>query len=74
MIIIFNRKQLLLTYDMKLQAKVREILAVNKIDYYFNPISMSWNTSRASKAEYKIYVKKSDYEEAQWLIRDVLRG
>jgi len=70
MITIFNRKQLILTYDMTIQAKVREILAANDIDYYINPYKFD---QRSTAAEYKIYVLKKDYENAKYLIRDVYR-
>ena len=71
MITIFNRKQLILTYDMRVQSKVRDILSANNIDYIINPVMF---TARVySGAEYKIYVKKSDYEQACFLIKDVFR-
>lgn len=83
MITIFNRKELLITYDMKLQSEVRTILQNNKIEYTVkvkNLLSPSpaGGKSRAhtgsfgvdlSKAyEYKIYVKQTDYEKASSLI------
>lgn len=71
MITIFNRKQLIRTYDMDIQAKIRNILAVNNIDYYINPIMFSSNIH--TSAEYKIYVYKKDYEKAKYLIKDVFR-
>lgn len=55
---MFNKKQLILTYDMIIEAKVRDILASNNIDYVINPVMLSWN---ATRAEYKIYVRKCDY-------------
>ncbi len=70
MITIFNRKQLILTYDMTIQARVREILAANDIDYYINPYKFD---KRCVAPEYKIYVLKKDYENAKYLIRDVYR-
>ena len=57
-ITMFNKKQLILTYDMIIEAKVRDILASNNIDYVINPVMLSWN---ATRAEYKIYVRKCDY-------------
>lgn len=71
MITIFNRRELVMTYDTGIQSKVRDILAANNIDYTINPIMFSARMFTAS--EYKIYVKKSDYERASYLIRDVFR-
>ena len=70
MITIFNRKQLIITYDITVQAKIRSILSVNNVDYTINPI-MGLYGSR--QAEYKIYVRKKDYEQACYLIKDVFR-
>ena len=70
MVTIFNRKQLILTYDMAVQAKVREILAANDIDYYINPYKFD---TRSCAPEYKIYVRKKDFDEAEYLIRYVYR-
>lgn len=69
MITLFNRKQLIITYDISIQAKIRDILAANNIDYIINPIMFSVRTYTPS--EYKIYVKKKDYEQACYLIKDV---
>lgn len=70
MITIFNRKQLIITYDMTVQSKIRDILAANNIDYTINPVMGLYDSS---KAEYKIYVHKKDYEQACYLIKDVFR-
>ncbi len=70
MITIFNRKQLILTYDTVIQSKVREVLAANNIDYVINPIMFSARTY--TNAEYKIYVHKTDFEKALYLIRDIM--
>ena len=83
MISIFNRKELLITYDMKKQSDVRTVLKNHKIEYkvkvknILSPTPLS-SGSRAhmatvgidlSKAyEYKIYVKTSDYEKALYLM------
>lgn len=71
MITIFNRKQLIITYDMSIQSKIREILASNNIDYIINPVMFSVRTY--TPAEYKIYVKKRDYDQACYLIKNVFR-
>lgn len=71
MITIFNRKQLIVTYDMTIQAKIRDVLSAYKIDYVVNPVMFS--SRMYTQPEYKIYVKKKDYEHACYLIRDVFR-
>ena len=71
MITIFNRKQLIITYDVTTQAKIRDILSSNNIDYTINPIMFSARTY--ASAEYKIYVRKKDYKYASFLIKDVFR-
>jgi len=70
MITIFNRKQLIITYDITIQSKIRDILATNGVDYTINPIMGLYGST---KAEYKIYVHKKDYEQACYLIKDVFR-
>ena len=66
MITIFNRKQLIITYDITIQSKIRDVLAANNVDYIINPV-MGLYGSR--QAEYKIYVHKKDYDHALRLIR-----
>ena len=76
MIHLFNRKELLLTTSMERQAKVRDVLVVNKIPYL---VRTSSNISRSRTVipgmrmdllyQYRIYVKKSDYEKAKFLIK-----
>lgn len=82
MITIFNRKEVLSTFDMKLQADTRCVLAQNNIDYTVwarSPHSASLGrTGRAYVGtlgmdmnhyyEYKIYVHKKDYDRAIGLI------
>ena len=67
MITIFNRKQLIITYDITIQSKIRDILAANGVDYTIMGLYGS------TRAEYKIYVHKKDYEQACYLIKDVFR-
>ena len=79
MITIFNRKELAITYDMKEQARIRDILADNNIDYdiktvnRMSPSPMAAGTrtrmgslgqSQNEMYEYIIYVRKEDYEKA----------
>lgn len=83
MITVFNRKELLLTHDMQKQGDVRTILQNNQIPYRVkvtnryspSPFSSSprartgtLGTDPARLYEYKIYVKKTDYERAKYLL------
>ena len=71
MVTIFNRKQLIITYDISIQSKIRDILANNNVEYSINPIMFTAHTY--SPAEYKIYVRKKDYEYACFLIKDIFK-
>ena len=79
MITIANRKELLVTYDMNEQARVRNILTETGIDYTIKTVNLTSPTplSGASRGrtggagvksesmyEYHIYVKKTEYERA----------
>ncbi len=83
MITIFNRKELLLTYDMQRQGDVRAVLQNNRIPYRvkvtnrYSPSPFSnrprshtgtFGADPARLYEYKIYVKKADYEKAKFLL------
>lgn len=83
MITIFNRKELLITYDMKRQGEVRLILQNHNIPYSVkvknlqspSPLCANTRTHTGTLGmdlmksyEYKIYVKKVDYEKAIMLI------
>ena len=86
MISVFNRKELLITYDIKKQSGVRTVLKNHEIEYtvkvknILSPTPLSFG-SRAhmttvgidlSKAyEYKIYVKASDYDKALYLMNTI---
>ena len=84
MITVFNRKELLITYDMTKQNEIRTILRDHKIKYdvilknLLSPSSMhagarahtgSLGMDLTKSYEYKIYVRKADYERALELIR-----
>ena len=81
MITVFNRKELLCTFDMKKQAEVRDILWKFDISYevrvsdradFFVGSTMDMNSvSRQPEhqTEYLIYVKKEDYEKAMFLVQ-----
>jgi hypothetical protein len=79
MITMFNRKEVCVTYDMKFQAEVRNILNANGIKYTFkvtdrcgsNPTRSAWGMKMDERCEYKIYVYKDDYEEAMYLLREI---
>lgn len=76
MIHLFNRKELLMTSSMERQARVRDALAANGIEYR---VHTSSNLSRSRGVmpgmrmdimyQYRIYVKRSDYEKANFLIK-----
>ena len=76
MIHLFNRKELLMTSSMERQARVRDILAANNIPYR---VRTSSNISRSRTVipgmrmdmlyQYRIYVKRCDYEKAKYFIR-----
>lgn len=89
MITMFNRKELISTYDMGQQAEVRNILSRNHIDYDVKTLNRKSPSpfgagSRAytgtfgekleSELEYTIYVKKEDYDTACLLIRNINLG
>lgn len=82
MITIFNRKELISTFDMRKQGNIRQVLAQNKIDYnvkIFNRESTSSFLTRGrtaigtygkkSETEYVIYVRKIDFEKAVLAVR-----
>lgn len=73
MITTFNRKELRITYDMAIQAKVGDILASNNIDYIIKVRNVHPYALNLCSYEYKIYVHKNDYEQACYLIKDVFR-
>ena len=83
MITVFNRKELLITMDMGVQSRVREILSANGIDYTIKVTNLqnpsifenkrgrfgSFGINQDYSYEYKIYVHKKDYDFALKLIR-----
>ncbi len=82
MITIFNRKELLITLDMKKQSEIREILSANNIEYVVKTTNLQSATVVGSQRaytgnfginqdysyEYKIYVRKKDFDKAVCLI------
>lgn len=87
MLNIFNRRELMVTMDMKRQGEVRNILASNGIEYDIkvtnleSPAMMgnprartgSMGINQKQTYEYKIYVHKKDYDEAEWLISALIK-
>lgn len=81
MITILNRKELIVTFSVDKQAEIREILASKSLEYYVKVANRKGPSggSRRNTAtfgekadlqyEYIIYVKKSDYDQAAYLIR-----
>jgi len=82
MITVFNRKELIVTMSMDIQAKVRDILATNNIDYSIKTKNLQaspWYANSRSRTgtfginseysyEYNIFVRAEDYDIAQALI------
>lgn len=77
MITIFNRKELLCTFAMEVQANVRYTLSQNGIDYVVSTSDSSLRSRSAGRlasagdvtCEYHIYVKKKDYESAAAVLK-----
>ncbi len=85
MITIFNRKELTITFSMKRQLDVREILTNNKIDYSIKTINRkspspfssgtrartgTFGENLETSYEYIFYVKKEDYEQARHILNE----
>lgn len=76
MITLWNRKEVLITYDMQKQSQVRALLQEQGIDYTIKTHSRENMRGHRGKVfqnpmqgcEYKIYVHKDDYEQAVRLI------
>ena len=83
MISVFNRKELLITFDMKRQANVCKKLSAKGIDYAVKTTNLqssapagvqrartgNYGIDQKYSYEYKIYVRKGDYDRASSLIR-----
>lgn len=80
MITVFNRKELIITMEMKRQAEVRDILSQNHIAYTVKTTNLhsarnmrgrtgSFGINPDYSYEYKIYVQKKDFERAAYLIK-----
>lgn len=79
MLTIFNRRELTITYNMKRQSEIRDLLAQNGVEYSVKAIGRKSASPFAAGArarmgtmgenlqaanEYVIYVNKSDYSRA----------
>lgn len=79
---IFNRRELSTTFSMKEQARIREVLQENRIDYKIKTVNRNspsvFSDTRARTGtfgqnmdtayEYIVYVHKKDYENAKALL------
>lgn len=73
MLMFWNRKELMITTDLNRQADICNALADHHIDYQVkvrdlvgkSSLGIDWKYSY----EYRIYVRRKDYEKAKWLIR-----
>ncbi|AMJ42061.1 hypothetical protein [Anaerotignum propionicum] len=75
MITIFNRKELFITYSLEKQAEIRNLLSAHKIEYTISTMGNTWQANSRgfdintlAQIEYKIYVKKEDYEKAVFFL------
>lgn len=82
MITVFNRREVAITHSMNEQARIRELLSANGIDYKYRVIDITDHDITMSKRaktgslgynlnytkEYAIYVHKKDYQAAKALI------
>lgn len=84
MLTVFNKRELIITFDMKKQYEIREILSDNGIEYSVRTVNRgssspvafgiredagTYGMDIARMYEYIIYVKKADLEKAGYLIR-----
>lgn len=84
MITVFNRKELLMSYDLRQVNDLRELLRANRIEHYVKasyprtPFAMSESRARTasfgparSLERYTVYVRKADYDGALYLLRQL---
>lgn len=89
MITIFNRKELISTYEMKKQGEIRALLDAEGIDYSVRVINRNSPSpfaagSRARTGtygekleleyEYTIFVRRRDYENARFVLHGMESG
>lgn len=78
MLTMFNRRELLITFRMEEQARIRGLLASHGIEYQIRTENLSARASRGRAGsfgidpdaayEYKIYVHRKDYQRAKALL------
>ena len=83
MLTLFNRRELLTTFSMEEQTRVRDVLAQNGIDYRVKTVNPAARSTMAASGrghtgslgvdadfayQYYIYVHKNDYDRARSLI------
>lgn len=82
MLNIFNRKELMITFSMKKQSQVRDVLEQNHIRYYLKVVNRNsasfFGDSRLRTGtlgqdiehlyEYIFYVRKKDFSQAKYVI------
>lgn len=82
MIHIFNRKEILITYDLNVLYKAKDILFKNDIQCLTRSFNTTMGRGRGSPSiisydfgirhdfsvEYKVYVHRKDYEKAKYLV------
>ena len=75
MIHIFNRKELLITYDQREVNRLRELLLANRIDYRIKIVNSTVGAGRnrvsilRRQEQQIVYVHKQDWEYAMYLLR-----
>lgn len=73
MLMFWNRKELMITTDLNRQADICNALADHHIDCQVKIRDLVGKSSlgidRKYSYEYRIYVRRKDYEKAKWLIR-----
>lgn len=87
MLTVLNRKELISTFDIQIQAEVRNILAQNGIEYTYKTVNRrksspfftggtrvstgTYGENLSLMNEYTIFVVKDDYDKAKYLIREI---
>ena len=78
MLFPWNSRELIYTSDMNTYALVRDVLAQNNIYFVRNPFFATWyrftNTRAGYSMEYRVFVKKCDYENAGHLVREAMKN
>jgi len=76
MIHLFNRRELLITYDFGEVSQIREILLANRIKYRVKVVNSPLGAGRNRvsfshrQEQYVVYVHETDWEYAMYLLRN----